>query len=88
MDAVETLFPIQPSLDSIDSLSKNSGIFCVFETFVLFSDTHLIPVKISFTFFFLRNKAIGRDINKYFKRSFSPFRNSFRKFRNSRTHLF
>ena len=53
MDAVETLFPIKPSLDSIDSLSKNSGIFCVFETFVLFSDTHLIPVKITFTFFFL-----------------------------------
>ena len=51
MDAVETLFPIQPSLDSIDSLSKNSGIFCVFETFVLFSDTYFIPVKISFTFF-------------------------------------
>ena len=48
MDAVETLFPIQPSLDSIDSLSR---IFRVFETFVLFSDIHLIPVKISFTFF-------------------------------------
>ena len=48
MDAVETLFPIQPSLDLIDSLSR---IFHVFETFVLFSDTQLIPVKISFTFF-------------------------------------
>ena len=57
------LFPIQPSPDSIDSLSKNSGIFRVFETFVLFSDTHLIPFTISFTFF-SRNKTIGRDINK------------------------
>ena len=42
------LFPIQSSPDSIDSLSKNSGIFRVFGTFVLFSDTDLIPFKISF----------------------------------------
>ena len=66
------LFPIQPSPDSIDSLSKNSGIFCVFETFVLFSDTYFIPVKYLLPFF-LRNKAIGRDIDKYFQRSFSLF---------------
>ena len=50
MDAVETI-PIQPNLDSIDSLSKNSETFCVFEIFILFSDTHLIPVKISLIFF-------------------------------------
>ena len=59
------------SLDSIDLLSKNSET-CVFETFILFSGTNLIPVKISFILF-LRNKVTGGGFNKYFKRNFSLF---------------
>ena len=60
------------SLDSIDSLSKNSETFCVFEIFILFSGINLIPVKISFILF-LRSKVVGGGFNKYFNRSFSLF---------------
>ena len=60
------------SLDSIDSLSKNSETFSVFEIFILFSGINLIPVKISFILF-LRSKVVGGGFNKYFHRSFSLF---------------